>query len=62
MFCNQEKDFAGPACTLCELIVQTVDTYLMNNKSEAAINATVYKVCNSLPASLKDMVCSFCHC
>jgi saposin len=36
--------------------VQTVDTYLKNNKSEAAINATVYKVCNSLPASLKDMV------
>jgi hypothetical protein len=48
--------FQGPACDLCELIVQTVDTYLKNNKSEAAINATVYKLCNSLPASLKDLV------
>jgi saposin len=36
--------------------VQTVDTYLKNNKSEAAINATIYKLCNDLPGSLKDLV------
>ncbi|ESO89053.1 hypothetical protein LOTGIDRAFT_154130 [Lottia gigantea] len=43
----------GAGCELCKLIVQEVDTYVKDNKSEAAINATLYKVCNSLPASFK---------
>lgn len=47
---------AGPACELCELLVQTVDQYLKDNKTEAAINATVYKVCGDLPGTLKDTV------
>ncbi|XP_070185275.1 uncharacterized protein [Littorina saxatilis] len=50
---------AGPACELCELLVQSLDQYLKDNKSEAAINATVYKVCGSLPATLKDTCTSF---
>ncbi|KAL8604517.1 hypothetical protein ACOMHN_015801 [Nucella lapillus] len=40
-------------CAVCELLVQTVDKYLKENKTEAAINATVYRICNALPASIK---------
>ena len=47
---------AGPACELCQLLVQTVDQYLKDNHTEAAINATVYKLCNELPGTLKDTV------
>ncbi|KAK7475401.1 hypothetical protein BaRGS_00033351, partial [Batillaria attramentaria] len=49
----------GPACELCELIVQTVDQYLKDNKSIAAINGTVYKLCNDLPGSIKDTCMAF---
>ncbi|XP_025095361.1 prosaposin-like isoform X1 [Pomacea canaliculata] len=50
---------AGPACELCELLVQTIDTYLKDNKTEAAVNATVYKVCNSLPEPIKSTCLGF---
>ena len=46
----------GPACELCELLVQTIDQYLKDNKTAAAINATVYKLCNDLPDTLKTTV------
>ena len=46
----------GPACELCELLVQTIDQYLKDNHTEAAINATVYKLCNDLTGTLKDTV------
>nr|KAG5690865.1 hypothetical protein BaRGS_028897 [Batillaria attramentaria] len=60
------NDTTGPACELCELIVQTVDQYLKDNKSIAAINGTVYKLCNDLPGTIKDTVeqgpaCELCE-
>ncbi|KAK6187859.1 hypothetical protein SNE40_005792 [Patella caerulea] len=45
----------GVGCELCKLIVQEVDTYLEQNRSEAAVNATLYKVCDSLPATFKTL-------
>ena len=50
----------SPACELCELLVQTIDQYLKDNKTEAAINATVYKLCNDLPDTLKTTVRIIC--
>ncbi|XP_041364558.1 uncharacterized protein LOC121379934 [Gigantopelta aegis] len=52
---NKDNDFK---CDLCKTVVQLVDSYIENNKSAAAINATVYKICNSLPAGFKDMCLS----
>ena len=47
----------GPAvCQLCELVVQAVDVYLKDNQTEAAINATVYDICDSLPEPIKTTV------
>ncbi|XP_076453804.1 uncharacterized protein LOC143288969 isoform X2 [Babylonia areolata] len=51
---NVKRVSDGPVCELCELLVQEVDKYLAENSTEAAINATVYKLCNDLPDSIKD--------
>ena len=48
--------FKGALCALCELLVQSIDKYIKQNKSEAAINQTVYKICNSLPDPIKGAV------
>ncbi|XP_048248449.1 uncharacterized protein LOC124149338 isoform X7 [Haliotis rufescens] len=55
----QQEVGAGPGCELCEFLVNTIDQYLKQNKSETAINATVTKICNDLPEPLKDTCNSF---
>ncbi|VDI05928.1 saposin [Mytilus galloprovincialis] len=51
----KEKVEASPGCTLCKFIVQAVSNYTTQNQSAAAINASVYQVCNELPALLKNL-------
>lgn len=46
----------GPECAICKLLVQEIDSYIVQNKSAAEINATVYEFCNKLPAPLNSMV------
>ncbi|XP_046568784.1 uncharacterized protein LOC124277160 isoform X9 [Haliotis rubra] len=50
----QQEVGAGPGCDLCEFLINTIDQYLQQNKSEAAINATITKFCNELPEPIKD--------
>ncbi|CAG2240103.1 PSAP [Mytilus edulis] len=52
---NDKKVEASPGCTLCKFIVQAVSNYTTQNQSAAAINASVYQVCNELPALLKNL-------
>ena len=40
-------------CSLCKYIVSYVDSVIQNNKSEAAIEAALEKVCTILPTPLK---------
>ena len=40
-------------CSLCKYIVSYLDAVLQNNKSEAAIEAALEKVCGILPATIK---------
>ncbi|UJR26421.1 hypothetical protein I4U23_007753 [Adineta vaga] len=40
-------------CSLCKYVVGYIDTIIQNNKSEAAIEAALEKVCTILPAALK---------
>ena len=46
-------------CALCKYIVSYVDSVIQNNKSAAAIDAALEKVCTILPAALKDKCKTF---
>ena len=46
-------------CSLCKYVVTYLDAVLQNNKSEAAIEAALEKVCGILPASLKTPCTKF---
>jgi hypothetical protein len=46
-------------CSLCKYIVSYVDAVIQNNKSEAAIEAALEKVCTILPGALKDKCVTF---
>lgn len=41
-------------CTFCKFLIGYVDTAIQNNRTPAAIEAELEKVCNVIPASLKD--------
>ncbi|XP_067671257.1 uncharacterized protein [Haliotis asinina] len=56
---EEHKEAAGPGCELCEFLINTIDQYLKENRTEAAINATVTKFCNELPEPLKDTCTGF---
>lgn len=47
---------ASLGCEICEFLIDTADQYLQSNKSEAAINATIYKLCNDLPDTFQSFV------
>lgn len=49
-----ETPTASAQCALCKYVVSYIDAVIQNNKSEAAIEAALEKVCAILPASLKD--------
>ena len=46
-------------CSLCKYIVSYIDNIIQNNKSEAAIEAALEKVCGILPESIKDKCTAF---
>ena len=46
-------------CVLCKYILQYLDNILQNNKSAAAIEAALEKVCDVLPAVVKDDCTNF---
>ena len=43
-------------CDLCEAVLQLLDAAIEKNATKEKINATVYKICDSLPGTLKDLV------
>ncbi|GFN91862.1 proactivator polypeptide, partial [Plakobranchus ocellatus] len=45
---------AGPQCTLCEFVMAQLDNILAENSTEAQIEAVLDKICNLLPASIKQ--------
>jgi saposin len=49
----------SPECSLCKYIVSYVDAVVQNNKSEAAIEAALEKVCTILPGALKAKCVTF---
>ncbi|CAF3558786.1 unnamed protein product, partial [Rotaria sordida] len=46
-------------CSLCQYVISYVDTVIQNNKTEAAIEAALEKVCSILPGALKDKCVQF---
>ena len=54
MLKTQKSNVKSVQCSLCKYIISYVDTVIQNNKSEAAIEAALEKVCTILPAALKD--------
>ncbi len=46
-------------CSLCKFIVGYVDNVIKNNKSEAAIEAALEKVCTILPKALNSSCVQF---
>lgn len=44
----------GVECSLCRYVISYVDAVVKTNKSEAAIESALSKVCDILPAAIKD--------
>ncbi|CAF3953583.1 unnamed protein product, partial [Rotaria sp. Silwood1] len=51
---TQESTIKSPQCSLCKYVVAYIDNIIQNNKSEAAIEAALKKVCTILPGPIKD--------
>jgi saposin len=49
----------SPQCSLCKLIVGYIDLVIQNNKSEAAIEAALEKICTIMPHSKKQECVDF---
>ena len=47
-------------CSLCELLVNVIDSYLKKNASAKEVNDTVYRVCDTLPSKLMKDLVSIC--
>ena len=43
-------------CELCKFVIELVDKFVQNNRTEAAINSTLEKICNSLPGDIGKSV------
>ncbi|KAK3608183.1 hypothetical protein CHS0354_039197 [Potamilus streckersoni] len=50
---NEESDISSIGCDICEFLVAEADTILKENKSKDVLNATLFKVCDQLPAEIK---------
>jgi len=46
-------------CSICKYVVSFIDTVIENNKTEAAIEAALEKVCSILPKALNDSCVGF---
>ncbi|CAF1543583.1 unnamed protein product [Rotaria sordida] len=55
----EESSIKSVQCSLCQYVISYVDTIIQNNKSEAAIEAALEKVCSILPGALKDKCVQF---
>ena len=54
IFSFPEKENVGsPQCSLCKVVVHYLDLVLLNNKSEAAIESALEKVCTIFPQDKK---------
>jgi saposin len=49
----EEEDVSSPQCSLCKLVLTYLDAIIENNKTEAAIEAALEKVCTILPSDKK---------
>ncbi|XP_064595110.1 uncharacterized protein LOC135461774 [Liolophura sinensis] len=56
---QKDHDQISLGCEICEFLIDTADQYLQNNKSEAAINATLYKLCNDLPSTFQPLCIAY---
>ena len=56
---SAETTTASAECALCKYVVTYLDTVLQNNRSEAAIEAALEKVCGILPAPIKAKCTTF---
>ncbi|CAF4371879.1 unnamed protein product, partial [Rotaria sordida] len=59
MYKIKESPINSVQCSLCKYVISYVDTVIQNNKSEAAIEDALEKVCNILPGPLKDKCVQF---
>ena len=46
-------------CTICKFVVSYIDTVIQNNKSEAAIESALEKVCTIVPHALNSSCVQF---
>ena len=53
MLNSKQEPLRSVECSLCKYVVGYIDTVIQSNKSEAAIEAALEKVCTILPASIK---------
>ncbi|CAF1045581.1 unnamed protein product [Rotaria magnacalcarata] len=51
---SKQVSLNGLQCTFCKLIIGYLESAVQNNRTPAAIEAALEKVCNYLPATLKD--------
>ncbi|XP_067673391.1 prosaposin-like [Haliotis asinina] len=50
---------ASPECIICEFVMREVDTLLGDNKTQAAVEAALDKVCSLLPGSVSQECTDF---
>ena len=53
MIDNKESSINSAECSLCKYVISYIDNVIQNNKSEAAIEAALEKVCSILPGAIK---------
>ncbi|XP_069123595.1 uncharacterized protein [Argopecten irradians] len=58
---NEEEDIqANPLeCELCKVLVTELNKVILNNKSDEAINATVYQICAEAPGALSGICMNY---
>jgi hypothetical protein len=54
-----ESKVNSAECSLCEFVIAYVDKAIQNNKSEAAVEAALEKVCTILPHALNGSCVQF---
>jgi saposin len=59
MFKVKELDAPSAECSLCKYIIAYVDAVIQTNKSEAAIDSALEKVCTILPHALNSSCVQF---
>ena len=55
----KELTVNSPQCTLCEFVLTYIDKQIGNNRSAAAIEAALDKVCNILPTPVRSNCTDF---